>query len=249
MKSLKDFNLILYENAGEQEFDNHGNLIHVKKMFPSFEWWREYDEKGQVTLYRDSKGNIEKYENDNLIYKKNIGGEFHYKYDEQNREIYYRWGDYESWKTYSKGGLEVNFKGSKGLEWCKKYNKDGQKIYYKDNIGNFFELKHNKKRKIIQHFHKSSNNPDWIYTVKYKKNGNTTIYNDGNTTWCVKWDAEKRIEHYYDGVRESFKEYDEDGNKIHVWGMGCYEQWRIKEGWLIKSEHYYLEGKKCVEKK
>ena len=76
-----------------------GNRV-VNYKNDRYECWREYDEKGNITYYKDSSGL-----------------ECWMKYNENGNEMYYKDSDGdESWREYDEKGDETYYRNSRGFE-------------------------------------------------------------------------------------------------------------------------------------
>ncbi len=88
--------------------------MHYKDT-DSYEYWSEYDEKGNEIHYRTSEGY-----------------EYWSEYDEKGNEIHYRTSEgYEYWSEYDEKGNKIHYRNSKGYEYWSEYDENGEKCITK----------------------------------------------------------------------------------------------------------------------
>lgn len=101
-----------------KEYDNRGNIIHIKWNF-GYEVWYEYDDKDRIIHDKNSNGRDRRYE-----------------YNDLNKIVHIITTDFEAWIEYHEiFNEEIHYRQSNGFESWTEYNDEGIKVYYKDNTG------------------------------------------------------------------------------------------------------------------
>lgn len=141
---------VLTEVGVIRNYDEKGNLIHYKDS-RGFEYLYDYDENGHLIHTKDSDDYEEwrKYdEKGNQIYYKNSNGkEYWLEYDEKGHLIHFKNSNgFEEWHEYDENGNEIHFKNSDGdEEWYGEYsiyNKDHKQNVKVEDVHVFESLSH-----------------------------------------------------------------------------------------------------------
>ena len=91
-------------NGTEEYFKNGVKKYEHRKDSNGFEWWGEYDNKGNEIHYKNSNG-----------------FEWWNEYDSKGNNIHFKNNNgYEVWNEYNSKGNKIHFKNSDGEEWGKK---------------------------------------------------------------------------------------------------------------------------------
>ena len=116
-----------------------------KEPFVIYEEWSEYNSKGILTSYKNSRGDFDIYDDEGkLIHFKKLKNERElegwYSYDKQGRRLTYKNNnDVEGTYTYTEDGFE-HYKTNKGYENWNLYDSKGNVVYSEDdNAYSFFE--------------------------------------------------------------------------------------------------------------
>ena len=101
----------------EVYFENGVKKYEHRKNSSGFEWWREYDSKGNIIHYKTSNG-----------------FEWWREYDSKGNNIHSKYSNgYECWSEYDNKGNQIHFKDSNGTEWRKKYNPE-EEVEVKEEV-------------------------------------------------------------------------------------------------------------------
>ena len=210
-----------------EDYDDKGNEIHFKNS-NGYEQWTEYDDKGNVIHCKDSNRDEEWTDYDekgNEIHFKNSNGyEYWKEYDEKGNECHFKNSDgLEEWKDYDEKGNLIHCKNSDGYEGWVEYDDKGNEIHFKDSKGWEHWKEYDDKGNEI-HFKNSSGLEEW---KKYDSNGNVIYCKDSNGA-------------------EYWKGYDDKGNEIYYKDSKGFERSSTVE--YVSKEQYLQEKIEQTEK-
>ena len=210
-----------------KDYDDKGNLIHCKYS-NGYEQWTEYDDKGNVIHCKDSNRDEEWTD-----------------YDEKGNEIHYLTsGGYEYWKEYDEKGNECHFKNSDGLEEWMDYDEKGNLIHCKNSDGYEEWMEYDDKGNEI-HFKDSKS---WEHWKEYDDKGNEIHFKDfrGYEIW-KKYNEKGNVIYCKDSNgAEYWKGYDDKGNEIHYKDSKGFERSSTVE--YVSKEQYLQEKIEQTEK-
>ena len=243
------------------EYDNNGNLVYCERG--SSKVWREYDNMGNETLFKNNKGEVVRdyYQYDrkgNMIYrqhddpdgKEDASWSVWYEYDNKGREIssktQYPSGKISEWKyDYDNHGTKHS-KGD-GFESWEEYDSHGNLFHYRGSYGGSYNewwktFKYNAQGILI--YFKDDNYEQW-----YDEHGNEvhTKYSSGLESWTeYKYDDSGHIIHAkYSNGSESEYEYDDNGHILYSYyktvgfEMWTYHEYTFHQNGKVKTDKTY----------
>lgn len=154
--------LICKYQPGDCKIDRNddGRIIHIINTTSDHEQWYKYDERGNLTYFKNNKGTEWEHrydERNNLIYRKiffindyceywneydesnrlihsidSSDFECEWKYDERGNIIYQKDYENEFWKEYDERGNLIHEKYSDGNECFYEYDECGNNVFSKE---------------------------------------------------------------------------------------------------------------------